>query len=196
MSVVTPIIDESVKKTIIPNRNNLKRSNQEALISGPLTQRLISALIEQNLMTSFDNGLADYLDKIGPTPASMYMSPKTMALNMFSYNSSNSSLEKKLKKTLIEQKILDSDDASSENETKPNIQNDLETDAPTDEIAEEIKNLHNELKIVSSQCKQTLNDLLSESKKSLVKQELKAKISRLDDEASLLSFSLKKTLTN
>ena len=98
MSVVTPIIDESVKKTIIPNRNNLKRSNQEALISGPLTQRLISALIEQNLMTSFDNGLADYLDKIGPTPASMYMSPKTMALNMFSYNSSNSSLEKKLKK--------------------------------------------------------------------------------------------------
>jgi len=133
-------------------------------------------------MTTFDNGLADYLDKIGPTPASsMYLSPKTMASNMFSYNSSSTSLEKKLKKTLIEQKILDSDDASSENETKSNIQNDSETES-RDEIAEEIKNLHNELKTVSSQCKQTLNDLLSKSKQSLIKQEIKKKIARLDDE--------------
>ena len=137
-SIVNPLIQESFKKTSSTitthsnhNKNHLKETVlNDSLNQGPLTQRLISALIEQNLMTSFDNGLADYLDKLGPTPTPMYMSPKTMAVNLFSFNhvgsSNNNSLEKKLKKTLIEQKILDPDEnekknddgCSSENETK------------------------------------------------------------------------------
>ena len=85
---------------------------------------LISALIEQNLMTPFDNELADYLEKIGP-PQSMYLSPKSMAkkLTFNTNSSSNSTLERKIKKTLIEQGILDIDendktpDCLSENES-------------------------------------------------------------------------------
>jgi hypothetical protein len=187
-SIVNPLINESFKKTTNFG-NGLKNSKEtvlnDSLNQGPLTQRLISALIEQNLMTSFDNGLADYLDKLGPTPTPMYMSPKTMAVNLFSFNTnSNHSLEKKLKKTLIEQKILDpdenKDDCMSENETKPNVL-DLNSN---DELAEEIRNLHNELKIVSSQCKNTLTDLLTKSKQRLIKQDYKKKISQLDDEVS------------
>lgn len=171
-SMIQPLLDESFKKSIKKTNENLN------LNQGPLTQRLISALIEQNLMTSFDNGLADYLDKLGPTPQPLYMSPKTMAFNMFSFNVNNSSLEKKLKKTLIEQKILDPD----ENEKLETDDDSKEVNTDTDEIAEEIKSLHNELKLVSNQCKQTLTDLLAKSKQSLVKQEVKKKINQLDDE--------------
>lgn len=135
-------------------------------------------------MSSFDNGLAEYLDKLGPTPQPMYMSPKTMAHNIFSFNTSSSnSLEKKLKKTLIEQKLLDSD----ENEKLDECPSETDTDA-NDELAEEIRNLHSELKLVSNQCKKTLTDLLSKSKQSLIKQDIKKKISQLDDDVRVFSF--------
>lgn len=60
-------------------KTNGNKNKEESLNYGPLTQRLISALIEQNLMTPLDNEIGDYLDKIGPPPEPMYMSPKTMA---------------------------------------------------------------------------------------------------------------------
>ena len=111
-------------------------------------------------MTPFDNELADYLEKIGP-PQSMYLSPKSMAkkLTFNTNSSSNSTLERKIKKTLIEQGILDIDendktpDCLSENESsivKKDANslngansNNIDKD---DEIGNEIKNLQNELK--------------------------------------------------
>ncbi len=88
-SVVNPLIEESVSKvrTMSPFAKNKRRgdkSKSEPVNYGPLTQRLISALIEQNLMTPMDNEINDYLDKIGPPPQPIYMSPKTMAKKLTS----------------------------------------------------------------------------------------------------------------
>jgi transcriptional adapter 3 len=168
--------------------NNPAKS--DTLTYGPLTQRLISALIEQNLMTPFDNELADYLEKIGP-PQSMYLSPKSMAkkLTFSSTNaaSSHSSLERKIKKTLIEQGILDFDEndktllpeAAAAAAASSDDSSILDKD---DQIGLEIRNLQNELRTVTSQCELTLTQLLHTSKKKLVKQEMKRKLTVLDYE--------------
>lgn len=190
-------LDKSFKKStsfmlddtlqIINGKSN-HPAKSDTLTYGPLTQRLISALIEQNLMTPFDNELADYLEKIGP-PQSMYLSPKSMAkkLTFSSTNSSShSSLERKIKKTLIEQGILDFDEndknapesLSDDNGTK---QDPMVIDKD-DEIGLEIRNLQNELRTVTSQCELTLTQLLHTSKKKLIKQEVKKKITVLDYE--------------
>ncbi len=198
--VVNPLIDDTlnkIRKMPAFGKEVIKsQKSSESLAYGPLTQRLISALIEQNLMTPLDNEIGDYLDKIGP-PQPMYMSPKTMAkkLNFSSSNSNASSLERKIKKALIEQSILDDDEVgnSSPNEEEDEV-NAMQTSNSSgecsaasqkdDEIVAEIKNLQNELKAVTRQCKQTLTNLMEVSKHSLIKQDLKKKISLLDSEVS------------
>ena len=160
-------------------------------------------------MTPFDNELADYLEKIGP-PQSMYLSPKSMAkkLTFNTNSSSNSTLERKIKKTLIEQGILDIDendktpDCLSENESsivkkEANSLNGANSNIidKDDEIGNEIKNLQNELKTITSQCELTLTQLLHTSKKKMIKQDIKKKLTILDYEVSedllLLHFSMK-----
>ena len=161
----------------------------EALSYGPLTQRLISALIEQNLMAPFDNEIADYLDKIGPPPQPIYMSPKSMARKL-NFNASNSCLERKIKKTLIEQSILDSDENDKTDELSSADDDSLSSEmlgiAKDDEIARELRSLQRELKVVSKQCKSTLTQLLDISKNSMAKQEIKKKLSIVDNEVNLI----------
>lgn len=194
-SIVNPLIEDSLKKvrTMSPFTKDCAKANNKQqkpdLNYGPLTQRLISALIEQNLMTPLDNEIGDYLDKIGPPPQPMYMSPKTMAQKLAlntSNNNSASSLERKIKKTLIEQEILDDDevDNSSHDESASTVNSSGENGVihKDDEIANEIRNLQNELKTVTKQCKSTLSNLMETSKHSLVKQEIRKKISLLDSE--------------
>ena len=198
--ISSKLIDESLNKLksqSTSNKSSSSSSSSSSLSYGPLTQRLISALIEQNLMTPFDTEIADYLDKIGP-PQPMYMSPKTMA-KKFTFNTNSSSLERKIKKTLIEQGILDIEDTEKlENESNLNTSNHVnevngtnghnsssfnnEIISKDDEIALEIKNLQNELKLVTKQCKQTLVQLLNISKNNLVKQDVKKKITAIDNE--------------
>lgn len=194
-AVVNPLIDDSLYKVHSLNLfdskipNNIEKSSSE-LNYGPLTQRLISALIEQNLMTPLDNEIGDYLNKIGPPPQPMYMSPETMAKKLnFNSNSANvSSLERKIKKTLIEQSILDDDEEVDSSDGNNGVQGASSTSNENcvipkdDEIANEIRNLQNELKTVTKQCKQTLNNLLDVSKTSLVKQDIRKNISLLDSE--------------
>jgi hypothetical protein len=145
-------------------------------------------------MTPFDNELADYLEKIGP-PQSMYLSPKSMAkkLTFNTNSSSNSTLERKIKKTLIEQGILDIDendktsDCLSENESsivKKEANSNSNIIDKDDEIGNEIKNLQNELKTITSQCELTLTQLLQTSKKKMIKQDIKKKLTILDYEVS------------
>jgi hypothetical protein len=152
-------------------------------------------------MTPFDNELADYLEKIGP-PQSMYLSPKSMAKKLtFSSNSSNSTLERKIKKTLIEQGILDIDendktpDCLSESESvkkEPNSTNATNSNIldKDDEIGNEIKNLQNELKTITTQCELTLTQLLHTSKKKMVKQDIKKKLTILDYEVRYIFYLL------
>lgn len=157
---------------------------------GPLTQRLISALIEQNLMTPFDNEIADYLDRISPNPE-FYISPRSMAKKCFSSTSSNSHsyIENKIKKTLIEQGILDLDDERNGNATANN--DDLFTGASVceaenlsknDEIGIQILNVQKELRMVSQHVKQTLLHLVELSRQNIAKQEIKKKIASIDNE--------------
>ena len=104
-----------------------QNSSSSSMTYGPLTQRLISALIEQNLMSPFDNEIVDYLDRIGPSSAAsaaaaspMYMSPKSLAKKAFNFNVnaiSTQTLERKIKKTLIEQGILDADEQHAASNT-------------------------------------------------------------------------------
>lgn len=187
------LLNESLNKL---NKNG--SSSATDLNYGPLTQRLISALIEQNLMTPFDNEMADYLDKIGP-PESTYLSPKTMA-KKFSFSTSHTNnIERKLKKTLIEQGLLELDENEkidlSCDENSNSVTDMASTAAAvsinhdsTDEIANEIMNVQNELKLVSQQCKQTLLHLVDISKQNLVKQEIKKKISAIDGEVNSIQF--------
>lgn len=181
------LIEESLEKLS-------KNQQSENVTYGPLTQRLISALIEQNLMTPFDNEINDYLDKMGP-PQSSYLSPRTMA-KKFTFNTNNSSnIEKKIKKTLIEQGILPMDEnekmdfmSGDENSQQSladgsgSVASDQVTFSKDDEIANEILNVQNELKLVSKQCKQSLEQLFSIAKHNMTKQEIKKKISVVDME--------------
>lgn len=102
-----------------------------------------------------------------------------------------SSLERKIKKTLIEQSILDEDELENSDQdasgNSPNTSSENCTIHKDDEIANEIKNLQNELKVVTKQCKNTLNNLLDISKQDIEKQEIRKKISLLDSEVHRLS---------
>ncbi len=198
-SIVVPLLEKSIQKSAsMNNAKNKAQTKEESLNYGPLTQRLISALIEQNLMTPLDNEIAEYLDKIGPPPQSMYMSPTTMAkkLNLnASTSTSVSTLERKIKKTLIEQSILDvdenenlSDDEMVGTKSALLANTDSTLVDKDDEIAGEIRNLQNELKVVTKQCKQTLTNLLEISKQTIAKQEIKKKIAQIDTEVKIIIF--------
>ncbi|RNA06121.1 transcriptional adapter 3 [Brachionus plicatilis] len=172
--------DQSTKK-IEESIDRLNKAQSESLSYGPLTQRLISALIEQNLMTPFDNKLNDYLDRVC-TPQSTYLSPKSMA-KKFTFNFAGSNMEKKLKKTLIEQGILEPDESEkSELISDDNSEQSQEDGCKDDEIAQEIINIHSELKLVSKQCKERLEELLGKAEQSLARQEIKKKIDSIDKE--------------
>lgn len=184
---VNSLMDESMDKLNKDDEDQQQQIANDSISYGPLTQRLISALIEQNLMTPYDNEIADYFDKIGP-PKTSYMSPRTMAKN-FNLNANHNSLEKKIKKTLIEQGILEvnegdkSNDISSEEDTVTSKA--IGEPDKDDELAIEIKNIQNELKVITKQCKNTLVQLLNVSKQNLTKQDLKKKINVIDVEVIL-----------
>jgi transcriptional adapter 3 len=66
---------------------------------GPLTQRLISALIEQNLMTPFDTDVSSMNDLKTASKAPQHMSPRTLSKQF----KNQTSLEWNIKKELLEQ---------------------------------------------------------------------------------------------
>jgi transcriptional adapter 3 len=192
-ALASKLLDQSFEK-ISKKSSSHHNQSSSSFSYGPLTQRLISALIEQNLMSPFDNEITDYLDRISP-PESSYISPRTLAKKCFTFPSSSSAaasntpttssgsggvshIEKKIKKTLIEQGILDIDEDKAANDS------DLSDSAVSkdDEIGNEILNIQKELKMVAQQTKQILLHLVDLSKQNLVKQEIRKKIASLDNE--------------
>lgn len=165
---------------------NPQQNVKDSVNYGALTQRLISSLIEQNLMTPFEsNDIVTYLEKLtSKQPTQHNQSTLAMRNSLLSSCSNSNVLEKKLKKSLIEQGLIDEQaDKLDAIETR-NGQDDVKNHQDNDEIANEIKNLQNELKIVSNQCKQSLNNLLRISKQTLNKQELKKRIKTIDEEVT------------
>ena len=187
------LIQESVNRI---NKDEAAASSSSGMSYGPLTQRLISALIEQNLMTPFDNEITDYLDKIGP-PQTSYMSPRTMARSFqFSSSHQTQNIERKLKRTLIEQGILELEEneklESHDENSSQSHNGEVHHVAASgeDEIANEIFNLQNELKLVTKQCKTTISQLLSIARQDMQKQEVKKRLSLVDNEVNFFLFFL------
>jgi len=162
---------------------NPQQNVKDSVNYGALTQRLISSLIEQNLMTPFEsNDIVTYLEKLtSKQPTQHNQSTLAMRNSLLSSCSHSNVLEKKLKRSLIEQGLIDEQGNKLEAVETRNGQ-DHKNHQNDDEIANEIKNLQKELKIVSNQCKHSLNSLLTISKQTMNKQELKKRIKTIDDE--------------
>ena len=143
---------------------------------GPLTQRLISALVEQNLMTPFNTNLTDF-EMMNDEKSKSTKNHDTATSS--NHLASNSNLfESKIRDELIEQGILDKNDLDLD-DAKKNGEHGSELDHK-DEIVEEIKKLQNELLLVSDKCKDAQIELLQNAKQVMAQQSLRKKIDQCD----------------
>ncbi|KAK7018684.1 transcriptional adaptor 3 [Halocaridina rubra] len=117
---------------------------------GPLTQRLIAGLVEENVLVSDIENKA--VDGLGHTRPGLIKS-----LNL----GSASSLEKRIKKELQEQGVMEMDYGNEDDD---------------DEILSELRRCQAELRAVSSHNNTQLNRLLTLARESLVRHDLKKKL--------------------
>lgn len=180
-------------------------NNDNEMQYGPLTQCLISALIEQNLMTPFDTDF-DYFNK---NTAKTSLNETIPAINLKQAKANTSLLENNIKKELINQGMLDTtdcipqnnddsfssdieiiditsttnksdeiiiDDNDSEDE-KHSIKSEVE-----DEISNEIVKLKSQLLLITEKCKDSQQKLLSIAKLKIKQQNIRKEIDRIDVE--------------
>ncbi|XP_052065069.1 transcriptional adapter 3-B-like [Mytilus californianus] len=129
---------------------------------GPLTQRLVSALIEENIMTSIDDVMTD-VNGGSEAPA---ISPKALAKQLNIGNPSH--LEKRIKRELEEQGLLDSEDKVD--------------DDPDDEILMELKQKQQELKTLCQHNISMTKNMLDKAREEMKKQDMKKKLAAADSE--------------
>ncbi|CAI9722847.1 Hypothetical predicted protein [Octopus vulgaris] len=131
---------------------------------GPLTQRLVTALIEEHVMAPVDDTTADISTKDLEDPPSI--SPKMLAKQL---NISNAvQLEKRIKKELEEQGILDFDEKVEDN--------------PDDEILSELRRKQEELKAINHQNTIMTKRLMKLAREEIESQKLRKKLVALDAE--------------
>ncbi|XP_013085123.2 transcriptional adapter 3-A-like [Biomphalaria glabrata] len=128
---------------------------------GPLTQRLISALIEDNLMTPIDDSMTDTAECADEAPA---ISPRMLAKQLNIGNPAT--LERRIRKELEEQGIL-------EKEAE-------EEDDPNDEILAELRKKQQELRAISQQNVNILKSLYRQGQEDMARQDLKKKLQAVD----------------
>jgi transcriptional adapter 3 len=145
---------------------------------GPLTQRLISALIEQNLMTPFGTNLNDF-DMLNGEQKGLKTQQTIKNHQHRQYNSNSNLFESKIRDELIQQGILDRSDLDSGDDIckKGSEQSKIEQ---KDEIADEIKKLQEELLLVAGKNKDSQIELLNNAKQAMVQQNLRKKIDQCD----------------
>ncbi|NP_001040349.1 transcriptional adapter 3 [Bombyx mandarina] len=131
-------------------RKKLEKSS-ESMITGPLTQRLVSALMEENVM-SYE--IPDIKVKMVSTTKSGYKNSLT--------------LEKCLRKELVEQGILDPEDL-------PPL-----TNPADDEILAEIKKCQTELTAVRKENCRNLKNLIGLCKQEMIRLNLKKQLDQVD----------------
>lgn len=125
-------------------------------VTGPLTQRLVAALLEENVMP--DDSSIDNAD------ISTENSTKNQTLSMLK-NGIN--IERRVKKELIEQGLLDPDDFQKECE---------------DEILTEIKKVRTELASIAEYNYEELKKLQKAAKDEIKRLEVKRKLDAVDQE--------------
>ncbi|GAB6029025.1 transcriptional adaptor 3 [Chamberlinius hualienensis] len=140
-----------------------KECDGDASPFGALTQRLVACLIEENIMSPMDETLTELPE------GTVSNLPLTRSSLMKSLNISNTSqLERRIKRELEEQGILEAEDNILEN--------------PEDEILAELRKCQSELKTVTSHSLQIKRKLLKLAKEELTKQELRKKLAISDNE--------------
>lgn len=133
---------------------------------GPLTQRLVSALIEENIMTPIDDEMDDVYTENDTLNESAAISPKELAKQLNLGNPSH--LEKRIKRELEEQGILDFEEDDEDDEN--------------DEILRELRAKQAELKAVCQYNVLAAKRLYKLAKEEIAKQELKRKLAVCDSE--------------
>ncbi|XP_069950032.1 transcriptional adapter 3-B isoform X3 [Cherax quadricarinatus] len=121
---------------------------------GPLTQRLIAGLVEENVLVSDIENKG--VDGLGHTRPGMI---KSLGLG------SASSLEKRIKKELQEQGVMETDYGNEDDE---------------DEILSELRRCQSELRAVSAHNVTQLTRLLNLARESLVRHDLKKRLRDAD----------------
>uniref|UniRef100_A0A0B7AM17 Transcriptional adapter 3-like n=1 Tax=Arion vulgaris TaxID=1028688 RepID=A0A0B7AM17_9EUPU len=130
---------------------------------GPLTQRLVSALIEDNLMTPMDDSMADIAECADEAPD---ISPRMLAKQLNIGNPAT--LERRIRQELEEQGILEKEEE--------------EEDDPNDEVLAELRKKQQELRAVSQQNVNILKSLYRQGQEDIARQELKKRLQLADSE--------------
>lgn len=141
-------------------------------VTGPLTQRLVAALLEENLLQGDIIGSSDGTsalnnesnDSCGENNSS---SANRSAMPVTSLLKNGIDVEKRLKNELIELGILDVNDFPKEKD---------------DEVLSEIKRVRTELKSISEYNLNELNQLKKAAKQEIKRLEIKRKLDLVDQE--------------
>ncbi|GJQ68220.1 hypothetical protein Trydic_g10760 [Trypoxylus dichotomus] len=152
-------VGKSPKSKTMTYNNDLKKNGTNALVdtfSSPLTQRLLAALLEEKVIKSFPSAF----DKLKASD--------------FSIKNSNGGrggvcLDRRLRKELVEQGILDVEDLPK-------------TYPPDDDILLEIKKCQEELSVVNEHNISELNKLRTIVAKDLRRQEVKNALGKVDND--------------
>lgn len=134
-------------------------------ITGPLTQRLVSALLEENISPDYGLSVASTNDAIGDNGGvDTTTSNRTISMMKNGIN-----IERRVKKELIEQGLLDLDDFGKDNE---------------DEILAEIKRVRTELAAIAEYNCNELKKLQTVAKEEMKRLEVKRKLDSVDQAVS------------
>lgn len=130
-------------------------------ITGPLTQRLVSALMEENLLPDCNSTSNENSNSSSDVAHNNSRSAVSLLKNGIS-------IERRLRKELIEQGILDDDDM-------PKSQQD-------DEILSEINRVRTEIAVIAEYNSNEIRKLQSMAKDEMKRIEVKRKLDRVDQE--------------
>eukprot|EP00092_Neocalanus_flemingeri_P002430 GFUD01002599.1.p1 GENE.GFUD01002599.1~~GFUD01002599.1.p1 ORF type:complete len:439 (-),score=161.22 GFUD01002599.1:96-1412(-) len=150
--------NKDVKEDVSKILKKEKSEKSDSSPFGELTQRLVQGLMEENLMTQVDDMMvASGKDEDSGSKNSFIQSLKV---------ANGDSLEKRLKKELEEQGILEPGDDDS--------------DAGPDEILTELKRCQEELKAVSQHNLSQLKRLVKSAREEMARQEIRNRLAEAD----------------
>lgn len=174
--------DKKKSASILTNGKDAKsllkkaeKMDEDTCPFGPLTQRLISALVEENIMTPLEdiimesNTKSDKSDKEdkSKSPKNGKSSPRNGS-RPFTVPHTRA-LEARIREELFTQGLLDVDDSISD-------------DIETDEVLAELQKRQAELRALSSHNRNQKNRLMRLAKEEMKRQELKQKMRTADNE--------------
>ncbi|KAI0237724.1 Transcriptional adapter 3-B [Lamellibrachia satsuma] len=140
----------------------LENGNDDMSPFGPLTQRLVQALIEENIMTPLDDTAMTEAD----AAEAASISPRSLAKQLNIGNTA--ALERRIKRELEENGILEVEDKTE--------------DDTNDEILNELRRKQHELKVISQHNQAVNKKLLKLATQAMHRQDVRRKMAAADAE--------------